>query len=155
MSVNIKTFTWHRENGWNLTHNSSHPIQASCTHEALINESTTYKLPNITPHLLSWSVCHFGPQTEIMITFLKTNLVSMCTSGKVKDSLFVTVIVKKILLHIYTDWKICYSTEIWKLYLNAHKKTFHVKEQNQFNTVVELALRPISTDIHWCSNITP
>lgn len=101
MSVNIKTFTWHRENGWNLTHNSSHPIQASCTHEALINESTTYKLPNITPHLLSWSVCHFGPQTEIMITFLKTYLVSMCTSGKVKDSLFVTVIVKKIFLHIY------------------------------------------------------
>lgn len=128
---------------------SSH--SASCTHEALMHQQL--KLPNITPHLLSWSVHHFGPQTEIMITFLKTYLVSMCTSGKVKGSLFVTFTVKKThLLHRY--WlKDCNSTEIWRLYLNAHKKTFHVKkkEQNLFSTVVELALRPISTNIHWCS----
>lgn len=64
------------------------------------------KLPNITPHLLSWSVHHFGPQTEIMITFLKTYLVSMCTSGKVKGSLFVTFTVKKTTYYTDIDGKI-------------------------------------------------
>lgn len=152
MSVNIKTFTWHRENGWNLTHNSSHPIQASCTHEALINESTTYTTQYHPPSpvlecLSFWSTNRnndnisknfFGFHVHLRKRFI------VCYSYSKKKSCYT-----------YTDWKICYSTEIWKLYLNAHKKTFHVKEQNQFNTVVELALRPISTDIHWCSNITP
>lgn len=52
----------------------------------------------------------------------------MCILGKVKDLLFVIVIVKKILLYIYIDWKICYFIEIWKFYLNVYKKIFYVKE---------------------------
>lgn len=133
---------------------SSH--SASCTHEALMHQQLIHVLPNITPHLLSWSV-HFGPQTEIIITFLKTYLVSICTLRKVKGSLFVTFIVKTPLI-TDTDWKIVTLLRS-QILSKCPRENFPCKKKKgtksfYSNTIVELALRPISTNIHWCSIIT-